>query len=218
MAGDGSGGMTGAPLFAAALIAAGLCGAACSGGPALPGLANSPAVAGFSKLAVPAPASEPSHIASPSAEVYARVARGANQCWFGPRGRLAKTHIFHADVSPSMNGGAVEIVVHERAADQPKPWGYKAFRVLLAEGAGLDGTPGAGGTGIVVENVRIPDAEAARMRSETFQWATGTEGCKADPVLDKVEEPVAAVPAPAKSSTRKARPKAAAGGGETTKK
>ena len=115
-------------------------------------------------------------------------------------------------------GGAVEIVVHERAVDEPKPWGYKAFRVLLTEGAGLDGTPGAGGTGMVVENVRIPDAEAARMRAEAFQWAAGTEGCKTDPALDKVDEPVAAAPAPAKSSTRKSRPKAAAAGGEATQK
>ncbi len=115
-----------------------------------------------------------------------------------------------------MNGGAVEIVVHERAVDQPKPWGYKAFRVLLAEGAGLDGTPGAGGTKITVENVRIQDAEAARMRAEAFHWAVGTEGCKPDPTLDKVVEPVAAAPppAPTKSAIPKTPPKAASAGGE----
>ncbi len=192
------------------LAASGLFNVACSGGPALPSLANAPGLAELSKLAVPVQVGERSQVSSPSVDVYARIARGANQCWFGPRGRLTKTHIFHADVAPSMNGGAVDIVVHERAVDQPKPWGYKAFRVVLTEGAGLDGTPGAGGTTITVENVRIHDAEAARMRAEAFQWATGTEGCKADPALDKVEQPVAAAlpPAPATSATRKTRPKA----------
>ena len=186
---------------------------ACSGGPQLPSLP----VADFSKLAVGSLPGEQSQMSLPSAEIYSRIARGANACWFGGRGRLAATHILHADAAPSMNGGAVEMVVHERAVDQPKPWGYKAFRVLLQESAGIDGTPGGGGTSIAVENTRIADAEAARMRSEVFQWAGGMEGCKADPALDKVPEPVAAAPVsppPVKSAARKATPKSAASGGQ----
>src|SRR5262245_19338240 len=118
----------------------GACCGACAGGPQLPSL---PDAASIAKLTVSA---EPSRVSQPSAEVYARIARCANSCWFGPKGRLAASHIFHADAAPSMNGGAVEIVVHERAVDQPKPWGYKAFRVSLTESPGLDGSPGAGGT------------------------------------------------------------------------
>lgn len=196
---------------AAGIALAMLC-CACSGGPQLPSLP----VADFSKLAVVGAPGEPSQISLSSAEVYSRIARGANACWFGGRGRLAKTHILHADAAPSMNGGAVEMVVHERATDQPKPWGYKAFRVLLKESAGFDGTPGGGGTSIAVENTRIADAEAARMRAEVFQWAAGTEGCKADPALDKAAEPVAAAPAPQPAingPARKAVPKSALSGG-----
>ncbi len=137
---------------------------------------------------------ENSRVQVSSAEVYSRIARGANACWFGPRGRLGSTHILHADASPSMNGGGVEIVVHERAVDQPKPWGYKAFRIVLAESVGMDGTPGGGSTSIEVENTRIPEAEARRMRAEVFQWASGTEGCRADPALDPAPAPVAEVP------------------------
>ena len=123
---------------------------------------------------------------------------------------------------PPAKGGAVEIVVHERAVDQPKPWGYKAFRIALTESAGLDGTPGAGGTSLDVQNARIAEAEATRMRAEVFQWARGNEGCKADPALDKPTETAAAIaqpPTSVKSATRKVRPNASAGvsAGTTTK-
>lgn len=147
--------------------------------------------------------SEASQLPLPSAEVYSRIARGANACWFGPRGRLGRTHILHADAAPSMNGGAVEIVVHERASDQPKPWGYKAYRVQLVERAGLDGTPGGGGTSIAVENSRMPDPEAVRMRAEVFQWAAGTEGCRGDPALDQ-QQPAAKAPEPPPAPARAA--------------
>lgn len=180
----------------------------------MPTLPQMAAVADVSKIAVGSlPSTEAHHQPLSSAEVYSRIARGANACWFGARGRLSTSHILHADVAPSMNGGGVEIVVHERAFDQPKPWGYKAFRVLLSESAGIDGTPGAGGTSIAVDNSRIPEAEARRMRAEVYQWAGGTEGCKIDAALDKVPQPVAATPAPvappAKATARKSQPKTA---------
>jgi hypothetical protein len=100
-----------------------------------------------------------------------------------------------------MNGGAVDIVVHERATDQPKPWGYKAFRVVLSEGVGIDGTPGGGGTTIAVENSRMPVAEAQLMTSEVHQWAAGTEGCGA-------EAPQVAAPAETKRPVEPSRPSA----------
>lgn len=196
-------------LLAAGLVAHAI--AACSGGPALPSLPIAAvALPQMSTLTVGSlPVGEKHVQPHPSAEIYSRIALGANACWFGPRGRLAKSHMLHADVAPSMNGGGVEMVVHERAVDQPKPWGYKAFRVMLTESAGLDGTPGAGGTQIAVENSRIPDAEAARMRAEVFQWAAGTPGCKSDPALDKPPEAAAPPePAPAKPKAKAARKKA----------
>lgn len=187
---------------------------ACAGGPQMPALPSIAGVADVSKIAVGSlPSTEAHHQPLSSAEVYSRIARGANACWFGPRGRHSTSHILHADATPSMNGGGVEIVVHERAADQPKPWGYKAYRVLLNESAGMDGTPGAGGTNIAVENSRMPDAEAQRMRAEVYQWAAGTEGCKVDAALDKAAEPVTAAPAAtapaAKTAARKSQPKGA---------
>lgn len=204
-------------------IGASLLVGACAGGPQMPTLPQIAAGADVSKLAVGSlPSAEAHHLRFSSAEIYSRIARGANACWFGPRGRIATSHILHADAAPSMNGGGVEVVVHERAVDQPKPWGYKAFRVTLTEGTGLDGTPGAGGTNIAVENTRIPDAEALRMRAEVFQWASGTEGCKTDPTLDKAPEPAPAAPAAAapaaKTAARKSPPKAASAASPATQK
>ena len=182
------------------------CAGGCAGGPALPQLPAVASVVGsladLPKLATPITVIEPSLITAGSTEVYSRIARGAMACWFGAQGRLTGAYIFHADAAPTMNGGAVEIIVHERAVDQPKPWGYKAFRVALVETTGLDGAPGAGGTRITVDNLRMSETEAPLMRAEVFQWAAGTEGCKAAP---------AAVPAPpAPPAAAKAKPKIAA--------
>ena len=196
-------------LVTVLVLATGLACAGCAGGPELPSLTAAGLLPSASSLTVGSIGGEASNQPFPSAEIYSRIARGANVCWFGPRGRLAKSHILHADADPSMNGGSVDMVVHERAVDQPKPWGYKAFRVILKESAGLDGTPGAGGTAIAVENTRIPDAEAARMRAEVFQWAAAIEGCRKDAALDKEEpEPAAAAPAPPPAKTKVARKKA----------
>lgn len=169
---------------------------------------------GLASLTVAVSPGEPSQLPHPSAEIYSRIARGANRCWFGGQGRIAKTHMLHADADPSASGGKVEIVVHERAVDQPKPWGYKAFRVALAESAGLDG---GAATSIEVEGTRFPDAEARRMRAEVFRWARGEEGCISDPTLDKPIEAVAPAPAavaakPAKAAKGKAKPRTAAAG------
>lgn len=183
--------------------------AACSGGPPLPSLPAASQLAELGKLSprLPRLMSESPVIAVNSAETYSRVARGANRCWFGGTGRIATTHIFHADAAPSMNGGAVEIVVHERAVDQPKPWGFKAFRVTVTEVVGLDGTPGGGGASLGVENLRMGEAEAARMRAEVFQWASGTDDCKSDPELDRTASAAASKPAPATPAAKLVRHK-----------
>lgn len=163
----------------------------CAGGASIPVL-PAPGATGSLAAAAVAVVGEAAHQPQRSAEVYSRIARGANACWFGPRGRLSTTHILHADAAPSLNGGRVEIIVHERAVDQPTPWGPRSFRIELAESAGMDGTPGAGGTAIAIENLRFADAVAGQMRAEVLQWAAGSEGCKSDPVLDK--QPVETAP------------------------
>lgn len=191
--------MTLRPRITAVLSAVALAGCAGSGAQ-LPSL---PAVSGLqtvSNITVGSLGADPSSQPLSSSEVYSRIALGANACWFGPRGRLGKTHLMHADVAPSPNGGAAELVVHERAVDQPKPWGFKAFRVVLSETAGAS-------TSIGVENSRIADAEARRMTREVYHWAAGKTDCIADPELDQPVAAPAAQPAPSAPVQKAARKK-----------
>ena len=132
----------------------------CSSGPSLP--------------ALQLPIAEATTLPVSTAEAYARIAQGAMSCWFGSRGRLGLSHIFHADADPPSRGGSVEIVVHERAYDQPKPWGYKAFRITLKQGSEY--------TSIATENLRMPEPLARQMHSEVLAWARGSKGCTGDAV------------------------------------
>lgn len=162
---------------------------ACAGaGPQLPSLAAL-STAALPKMPVP----EPGVVAASSVEVYSRIARGANRCWFGAGGRLKSTHMLHADAESPQKGGAVEIVVHERAVDQPKPWGFKAYRVSISESGGH--------SSFTAENMRMSDDEDRRMRSEVVRWATGGEDC---------EVPVAVAAPPAEEPKAKATAKTSA--------
>jgi hypothetical protein len=109
-------------------------------------------------------------------EAYTRIAQAAMSCWFGPRGRLTGSYLFHADADPPSRGGSVEIVIHERAFDQPKPLGYKAFRIAL--------TNAGEHTDIGIENLRMPDPLAVEMRAEVLAWARGSRSCMGDTLAD----------------------------------
>jgi hypothetical protein len=143
------------PVLGAALALA-----ACGGGPSLQALQMPP---------TETPAAQSDTLQVSTSEAYARIAQGAMSCWFGARGRLTGRYIFHADAAPPARGGAVEIVVHERVYDQPKPWGYKAFRVALSKGSNY--------TSVGVENLRMPDELARQMRAEVLAWAHGSQSC-----------------------------------------
>lgn len=112
---------------------------------------------------------EPSHIDATPSEVYSRIARGANRCWFGPRGSLSASHVFYAEVDPIAQGGKAEISVQERDVGEATPWGRKAFKIGL--------TPEGERTLIRVENVRLPAAAGEAMRADVFKWATGDTEC-----------------------------------------
>lgn len=187
----------GRPAVASACALTLLC-AGCAGGTALPSL---PAAPSLGDLTVSSISSEPSTVPLSSTEAYSRIARGAMACWTGGRGRLARTHIFYADAAPLPTGGEVEIVVHERAQDQPKPWGYRAFRIVLTRLPSMTGAADEPGrTVIAIENLRLAPDQASRMREEVFRWLAGTEGCKADP-----SDVVAAPPPPPDTGKPKAK-------------
>jgi hypothetical protein len=125
----------------------------------------------------------PSTAVSPL-EAYARVARGANKCWFGPLGRYRTTHVLYAEAPP---GKGAEIVVHERDHAAERPWGARAMIVRIANVAGS--------AQVDAENLRMPDADAAHMRAEIARWATGDLTCDIGNVAP-APQPLATAPLP----------------------
>jgi hypothetical protein len=158
------------------------------------------AAGGVGSLVPSLPSGSPEFPGSPS-EVYTRIARGANQCWFGPKGYVDRAYIFHARAEPATKGGGAEILVHERFEANQR--GLKAFSVVI-------GTQGLG-TGVAAENLKMPDAVGQRMSAEVHHWARGGTGCPAAPSGWQAPAP-ATVAAPAKpaSTGSTTRPVAAA--------
>ena len=106
-------------------------------------------------------------------EVYVRIARLAKQCWFAAPAPLQSGYVFTADVSPDSKGGQASIVIFEHNAGQihgaNAERGAQAFQVTL--------TPNGDQTSIGVENTRIPEAFAERMKSDIDRWAAGETSC-----------------------------------------
>jgi hypothetical protein len=109
-------------------------------------------------------------------EIYARVARGANTCWFvgpgpGQAGPLKKDYIYHAEADAASRGGKAEIVIHARDPAQPNPRGAKAYRINIDP----DGEASAN---LKTENLKMPDPIAAAMTADVNRWAKGDQGCQ----------------------------------------
>jgi hypothetical protein len=129
-------------------------------------------------------ATAPSSLTVSTTEAYARVARGANRCWFGPKGRYRTTHVLYAEAAPAAAGGEVEIIVHERDTTSERPWGPRAFRIVM--------TSVAGQASVETENLRMPETEADRMRREVPIWVGDNLVCDGE----KSAPATAAGPAP----------------------
>jgi hypothetical protein len=133
----------------------------------------------------------------PPVDVYARLARGALKCWFGPEGSLKKTHVFHAKVDPPSMGHAAEIAVHTRTEGS-------THGVLRAFGISI--TPSGTGSVVEAKNYRFSEAEANLMIADVGRWTAGNDDCSvvgtggwnaAAPSGDAVPAKPNAVPAPA---------------------
>lgn len=131
-------------------------------------------------------------------DVYARVARGALRCWFGADGPLKATHIFNAEAASPAEGGAAEIVLHERDAAARDPRGTRAFRVsFVGEVTGVR---------VGVTPIKISDALAQPMVKDVETWASGGDGCQAR-ALNPPPPPVSPPLPPAKSKGARNSPR-----------
>ena len=129
-------------------------------------------------------------------ELYARIARGANSCWFGAAGPLKKDYIYSADADAPSRGGKAEIIIHARDFTNPNPRGPKAFRIAITP---KDETSAS----IATENLKMPEPAAAAMTADVSRWSRGEQGCKGSTTAagwDAVAPPPPAPAAPANSA------------------
>jgi hypothetical protein len=106
--------------------------------------------------------------ADPPIEVYARVARGALKCWFGPEGSLKKTHVFHAKADSPTDGTPIEIAVLTR--DEETSRGVlRAFAISI--------TPSGSGSLVESKNIRFPAPQADLMIADVGRWSSGKDDC-----------------------------------------
>jgi hypothetical protein len=108
--------------------------------------------------------------------IYTLVARGALNCWLGAAGPLHETHVFSAEATPPNQGGAAEIVLHERDASLRDQRGPRALRIKFEN---VQGSVRVG-----ISNLRLGVALAQAMASDAAQWAKGGTGCQAQAVRE----------------------------------
>jgi hypothetical protein len=116
-------------------------------------------------------------------EVYALVAGGALRCWFGGDGPLKATHVFHAEAAPPAEGGAAEIVLHERDPSFRDQRGPRAFRVSFAGNAG--------GVRVGITSIKIAAPLSELMVRDVSVWAGGGAGCQVRALRPAQAQPAA---------------------------
>ncbi|MGQ0456900.1 MAG: hypothetical protein ACT4OU_07550 [Hyphomicrobium sp.] len=186
--------MTCRPTPRLAALAAGLALAGCAssspdsetGGLSLPKMPT------MSEL-TPAPAEPPVGSAT---ELYARVARGANSCWFAANGPLKRGYIYNAEADAPSRGGKAEVTIHSRVAGQPNPRGPKAYFIRI--------TPDGESAKVETENVSMTEQAATEMTSDVNRWANGEQGCVGKSTSAGWAPQNAEPPAPAKPEKKKA--------------
>lgn len=142
----------------------------CAGGGGTTNALKLPSLPSFDPNAVDAPPPVDGPVGSPT-EVYARVARGALGCWFGPAGGMKKDFVYYADADAPSRGGNAVIVLHKRDPSQPNPRGAKAYRVKITsapEGKAL----------VATENLKMQPEIAADLDADVNRWAHGEQGCR----------------------------------------
>ena len=107
-------------------------------------------------------------------EVYTRIARGVLTCWFGANGPLKASYIYHADAEPASKGGGseIKILTRDTAADDPRA--LRAYRIAIA--------PSQSNTRVEMENLRLPEPLAARLKLDVDRWSRDEAGCGEGPV------------------------------------
>jgi hypothetical protein len=146
-----------------------------------------------------APASEPNLettviTSGTPTDVYASLARRALHCWFGADGPLKATHVFYAEAASPEEGGAANILLHERDETLGDRRGARAFRIAI--------TREAGSVRVGITNLKMPEPIARLMVQDAQTWARGEDGCETRAATQPARPPaVRPVAAPGKAAS-----------------
>lgn len=102
-------------------------------------------------------------------ESYTLIARGALTCWFGVKGSLKRSHVFHAEAPPPETGKGAEIVIYQRDPTGNAPRALRAFRIAIARSGE--------GSSIQTESYRMSERVAGDMKADVIRWAQGQTTC-----------------------------------------
>lgn len=161
-----------------------------------------PTAAALPDLTPPPPTGGTATSSGSATETYARVAAGANQCWFGGSGPLKQGYISHAEADPPSRGGKAEITIHVREPALPNPRGAKAYKI------NIDPPTAAGGPATLIsENVKMPNGVAVVMATDVDRWARGEPGCSGDKLAAAWEAAFPKPPEPAPAAVKTAAKK-----------
>ena len=122
-------------------------------------------------------------------DTYEVVARGVLGCWFGAAGPLKPSHVFHAEAASPADGGAAEIVLHERDISFRDQRGARAFRIAFEK------TPA--GAKVDIANLKMAPALGEAMVKDVGVWVAGGSGC-----VVRTLYPPPPAPAPAKGKAK----------------
>ena len=102
-----------------------------------------------------------------TSEVYTRLARQAQSCWFKPGGLIKKSHMFYAEAAPNASGGKAEISIRRRRKNGEP--GEKAFIINLI--------PSGDNTLYSMRNITLDKNISARMIRDIKRWVNLELGC-----------------------------------------
>ena len=105
-------------------------------------------------------------------DIYQRIARHAQRCWFGPFGSLHKQYMMHADVPPPNSSSPVTITIHRRLADDRRPWGAGLLRLELT---------GQSTTSLAFANIGLDPVRQDYLTAGLTRWANGRDDCGPEP-------------------------------------
>lgn len=108
-------------------------------------------------------------IVGPPTDIYARLARGAKTCWFGREGPLKADYVYFASADPPSKGGKAKIVIRWRDRQSEDQGGLRAYSIQIF--------PEKESSKLVIENIKLPEAQAESMERDVRRWAAGELGC-----------------------------------------